>query len=289
MKILKLALTVAAFAAPLTAMAGPFIIDGTDADDHGFASGGQNKEGWLYIQRGLENIAAGSGLTRTQKTIAVLGSDSGQQAALAVQSAVSLSSALTGWTVVLLNDSQITDFFNNTGSGLKSTDASLIYMDSTANNVSGGLSGTEQAIIDGFATAINNFVGSGGGLFSHSQTYGWLSALIPGLTTVCCGASGIDLTAAGQAAFPGLSSADLSSGPYHNWFANTGQVPVLGTEQVTSNARAVILGGAGGSITNPTPTGPVPEAATWMMMIFGFGMAGTALRYQRRSTKVTYA
>ena len=35
--------------------------------------------------------------------------------------------------------------------------------------------------------------------------------------------------------------------------------------------------------------GAVPEAATWMMMIFGFGMAGSAMRYQRRSTKVSFA
>ena len=41
---------------------------------------------------------------------------------------------------------------------------------------------------------------------------------------------------------------------------------------------------------NVTPgTGAVPESATWMMMIFGFGMAGAAMRYQRRSTKVTFA
>lgn len=33
----------------------------------------------------------------------------------------------------------------------------------------------------------------------------------------------------------------------------------------------------------------VPEPGTWAMMIVGFGMVGGALRYRRRSTKVTFA
>jgi len=33
----------------------------------------------------------------------------------------------------------------------------------------------------------------------------------------------------------------------------------------------------------------VPEAATWAMMIAGFGMMGSAMRYRRRSAKVTFA
>ena len=34
---------------------------------------------------------------------------------------------------------------------------------------------------------------------------------------------------------------------------------------------------------------PVPEAATWGMMIAGFGMMGAAMRTRRRSTKVSFA
>lgn len=33
----------------------------------------------------------------------------------------------------------------------------------------------------------------------------------------------------------------------------------------------------------------VPEAATWAMMLIGFGMTGAALRYRRRSTTTIYA
>jgi hypothetical protein len=36
------------------------------------------------------------------------------------------------------------------------------------------------------------------------------------------------------------------------------------------------------------PNGAVPESATWMMMIVGFGLAGTAMRYRRRKTTVAF-
>ncbi len=34
---------------------------------------------------------------------------------------------------------------------------------------------------------------------------------------------------------------------------------------------------------------PVPEPATWAMMVIGFGAIGAAMRYRRRSVKITYA
>ncbi|MBD8546068.1 PEP-CTERM sorting domain-containing protein [Sphingomonas sp. CFBP 8760] len=34
---------------------------------------------------------------------------------------------------------------------------------------------------------------------------------------------------------------------------------------------------------------PVPEPATWAMMLVGFGMIGASTRYRRRSSKTTYA
>ena len=37
------------------------------------------------------------------------------------------------------------------------------------------------------------------------------------------------------------------------------------------------------------PTSAVPEPATWMMMLAGFGMVGAATRYRRRKTAVTFA
>jgi PEP-CTERM motif-containing protein len=37
------------------------------------------------------------------------------------------------------------------------------------------------------------------------------------------------------------------------------------------------------------PVGSVPEPSTWAMMLFGFGMAGGAMRFSRRKVKVNYA
>src|SRR2546422_11490763 len=39
-------------------MAGPVVIDGTDANDHGFSTNGVNADGWLYMQKVLENLAS---------------------------------------------------------------------------------------------------------------------------------------------------------------------------------------------------------------------------------------
>ena len=107
----------------------------------------------------------------------------------------------------------------------------MIYMDSADNNVLGGLNSTEQGIIDANAIGTNDMLGAGGGLFSQSQGYGWLSTLVSGLT-----------------------DADLSAGPYHNTFAGVGGISVLGVGAAGTSlsGSAVIMGGAGGTITQPT-------------------------------------
>lgn len=58
-----------------------------------------------------------------------------------------------------------------------------------------------------------------------------------------------------------------------------------GTVVINSGTNPNIYINAGGSLT----TGGVPEAATWAMMIVGFGLVGGAMRSSRRRTKVSYA
>lgn len=254
--------------------AGPYILAGTDADDHGFANASGNQDGWFFMQRSLENIGTGSGLTRGQKNIAVLGTDDGTYSFNAISSAFNLSSlASNGWTLTFLNgDVELQGFFDNTNAaGLNSNDASMLYIDS-GFNVSGGISSSEQTVLTVNATAIDNFLGSGGGLFSQSHTYGWLSALVPGLTTASEATTGLSLTSAGQLAFPGLTNADLSAGPYHNRFENYGAIPVLA---VGADGDAIILGGAGGSITDPDP---IPTPAPGGLALLGIALAGLGLR-----------
>ena len=57
----------------------------------------------------------------------------------------------------------------------------------------------------------------------------------------------------------------------------------LETQGTGGNARTRNVTGA------VTVTSPVPEPATWAMMLVGFGAVGAATRYRRRSTKIAYA
>ena len=58
-------------------------------------------------------------------------------------------------------------------------------------------------------------------------------------------------------------------------------------------ADSVVLNQQGFSnavlITPPGGTPPVPEPATWAMMLVGLGIVGGAIRYRRRTTTTTYA
>lgn len=147
-----------------------------------------------------------------------------------------------------------------------SINAAILMLDSSSQNVSGGLTSAEEAAITANAINLNSFLGAGGSLFSQANNYGFLSALAPGLVVSFIGNSGITLTAAGSAAFPGLTNQDLSAGPYHAEFRNVGAIPVLGTGP-TGN---IIIGASGGSITNPNPPSAVPEPAS--LALFGLGM-----------------
>jgi hypothetical protein len=156
--------------------------------------------------------------------------------------------------------------------------AAIIMLDS-GGNVGGGLTLAEQNALTANAANLNAFLGGGGALFSQSNSYGFLSALVPGLTTTFIGGSGITLTPAGNAAFPGLTNQDLSAGPYHNEFINVGSIPVLGT----AATGIVIIGASGGTITNPDPPTSVPEPMS--LALFGVGLAGLGMVRRRRTTQ----
>lgn len=264
---IKMVATLVATLTGSAVYAGPFILSGTDADDHGGVSGSTNDTGWLYMQKVLENLAPA--VTNGNTKVAVLGSTS--TAAAAAHSAFGLSSLSgSGWTEVDIATSDFASFFNNTGS-VKLSDFGIIMMDSGVN-VSGGVDGSA---FTPYANDINNFVGAGGGLFSQANGYQWLNALLPSVTVVDEFQTGIYLTPEGNAAFPSLTNADLSAGPYHNSFLGYSPIPVLGKSSVTNNV--VIIGGAGGSITNPDPVS-VSEPAT--LALLGLGL--TAIFAARR-------
>lgn len=287
-------------ASSLAAHAGPVIIDGTDANDHGSASGGANVSGWLYMQRALENLAANVSGTAA-KVVVDLGTTSGQ-ARNAINSAFNLSSLVaSGWTLQHVDSAASISAYLGT---LSTTNTGILYIP-TYNNSSGDLDSFEMAAINAQAASINNFVGGagnpllGGGLFSMGQTgvgaYGWLTTLIPGITFTDVGAGGIGtdvtLTAAGTTAFGGgLTNTDLAGAdPWHGYFGGSlGGLSVLGVANDQQRvSRNVILGGGAGTVigcglAGQPPCNNVPEPDTLpLVAIAGLALILSSLRKRR--------
>lgn len=257
-----------------SAMAGPFILAGTDADDHGSASATNNLEGWFFMQRAIENIAGG--VTNGNKKVTILGSTS--TAGNASNSAFSKSALVgAGWSVETVAVSDFATFFGS-GGGVNNT--GILMMDS-GFNVSGGVDGSSFVP---YANAINSFLGAGGGLFSQANGYQWLSALLPSITTEDFSNTGLSLTSAGQTAFPGLTNADLSAGPFHERFDNIGNLSVFAL-YTGDNTSKIIIGGGGGSITDPCANQQcdVPEPASGGLILAALGGVVLVTRLRRRA------
>jgi hypothetical protein len=270
MKLKKIAAGIAIGLLTASAYAGPFILAGTDADDHGSATAVANLDGWLFMQKGLENIAAN--VTNGKTTVAIMGSTS--TAATAANSAFGKSSIASTWNIQTIGLGGFADFFGGV-STININTVGILLMDSGISNVGGGVSGSNFVA---YASGINAFVGAGGGLFSQANGYQWLTALLPSVTTPSESTTGLSLTAAGNSNFPGLTNADLSAGPYHERFEGYGAIPVLATSNATGNA--IIIGGVAGSITNPGG-GTVPEPGS--LLLVGAGLLALLSGYKKRA------
>lgn len=275
MKMLVKAAVLAVSLVGGAAQAGPFILAGTDADDHGFANASGNQDGWLFMQSALQNLASSASLTTANRTVVALGSNT--SALTAAQSAFSFSSlaGLGGWTFVSVPDIAA---FSTAQFASTLASAGIVMLDS-GSQVGGGRTSAEESVLTANASALNSFVGAGGGLFSQAGTYGWLSALVPGLTVATRELTGLTLTPSGNGAFPGLNNSDLSSGPYHQNFTNLGSIPVLATG--LNGTLNVIIGAAGGSIINPDPISPVPEPETYALMLAGLAVIARMTRRRK--------
>lgn len=68
-----------------------------------------------------------------------------------------------------------------------------------------------------------------------------------------------------------------------------GLFTVTGTAGELFTGITLTSSGNSFEIDNLAVGGAVPESATWMMMIFGFGLTGTALRVRRQTTERSWA
>jgi hypothetical protein len=281
-----------------SAMAGPIIIAGTDADDHGHFDGTNNATGWSFMQKAFENI--GGAVTNGNNSIVCIGCN-GFTASAAYDSATGLSSLAGSWTFhSITTTADITNFFN--GSGARNVgNTGIIYMPTVENNVGGGISNAQLAIVNANGGILNSFVAGGGGLFTQEQAnsaigYGWLTTLLPGFTVMGDNNGGVwdstnlQLTAAGAAAFPGLTNTDISNAtPWHAYFRNYGSLQALALGDGDNKGGfndAVIIGGGAGTVLacgmQGQPPCAVPEPTS--LGLVAVGAIGFLMR-RRKSIK----
>lgn len=275
--------------------AGPVILGGDDLTDHGTRTGGitvsgQNNEGWLYIEKAVGNVLSGQTRAGTlTHDIVALGSTDSTALGGNAGAGIHFAALELGKSVLYLDGAAaINQFFADLIAGL--VNPGMLWFSGTgaANN----LDAAEGAALSAHAADINAFGASGGGIMGHGSgpvAYGWLSALLPGLTEVLsCNSSGATLTAAGQAAFPGLSNSDIdaNAGPCHSSFTgNFGGLTTLAFDGNDPGRSYIIGGGAGTVIQCGLPGQPacptnVPEPGSLSLALLA--VVGLGLQQLRR-------
>jgi len=252
------------------ALGGPVILGGDDLVCHGSVTGTTLNSGWLYIRKALENIKAN--VTRANDgTVAVLGAATSTARGSNAGGAYFYAAPQAGLMPQFFDGAAaINQFFVDLENGV--LNPAIIVTVGTgagAGPSAGELDASEGSALVANGTRIANFVNQGGGLLSHGTgrgtredpaelppAYGWLSALIPGITvSLGCDKTTLSLTADGMTAFPGLTNQNIGSGPCHdNFSGDLGGLNILAQDHVSGiPPRTIIIGGAAvslpGSIT----------------------------------------
>ena len=280
-------------------LAGPVILGGDDLTDHGNRTGGitlagQNNEGWLYIEKAVGNVLSSQTRAGTlTHDIVALGSSDSTALSSDAGASIHFAALELGKSVLYLNSAAaINQFFVDLTAGL--VNPGMLWFSGT--NAGNDLNSAEGAALTANASNINAFGASGGGIMAHGSgavAYGWLSALLPGLMEVgSCNSRGATLTAAGQAAFPGLGNSDIdnNAGPCHSSFTgNLGGLTTLAFDGSDPRLSYIIGGGAGTVIQCGQPGQPacannVPEPGSLpLALLAALGLVVPLLR--RRSAK----
>jgi hypothetical protein len=276
--------------------AGPVILGGDDLTDHGSRSGaGVNLEGWKYIELAVGNLLTNQTRAGTiTADIAAIGSSANPSfTASNAGGAIGSAADVLGKSVAYFDGvTAINQFFADLVSGV--INPRVIWLAGT--DATNDIDAAEGAAITANAAIINSFVAAGGGIMAHgfgSTAYGWLGALLPGLSiSGSCNSSGATLTAAGQAAFPSLNNNDIDSnaGPCHGSFIGNfgGLVPLA----LDGNRLPFIIGGGANTLIQcgepgqaecPPQNVPVPHT----IALLGIGLMG--ILASRRRGKVSAA
>jgi hypothetical protein len=243
---------------------GAVIIDGGDRDDHGSLDVGPdgfpgtaddvNRDGWLFIEQ-MMNFAMGGNLNNAANDVIAIGITAG-----GARNGFEAAANKLGFNFVYANGPAITSAVF--------TDYKLMYIPSTVNNTSGGISQGDNDLLAARKDDVKDFVNNGGSLVALTQesalvAYPWLELPLP-FEINGFGTGGISnplrKTQAAIDAGLTISDVELSRGdPYHNEFtgpllplAFNGLKPFVlddGPDGVVGNAddRVITLGLASGS------------------------------------------
>jgi uncharacterized repeat protein (TIGR01451 family) len=281
------------------AQAGPVIIDGTDANEHGAATvepdllkGGRNLRGWLYMQRALEALA-GQLPPDVERVLVVLGVSAGSIAREAIDSAFKKSSLYPAWGIEFQDGAQK---INAWLANISISNTGILYIP-TYNELDGDLKPDEMTAINNHGNEIAKFVkkagirDGGGALFAMAESgfdskgiksFKWIQRLIPEIDVIDLGDPGVDtsisLTDCGLAVLPGLPKEELAEAkPWHNYFeGHLGALVVLATASDGDGIeRNLILGGAVADLAIsesalPTPV-PLGSALTYKIQVTNNG------------------
>ena len=232
------------------AAGGPVVLDGTDSGLHGSASGGVPQGAWLYMQKGIEALYAAlpSGYAAADNgKIAVVGAADSTATSNNCGGAAHYIAATLGKTADFFEgEPAIAGLLTELAAGTNKYSVLWLVEEDWCSN---GMSNAEAAALTANSAAIAAHVNRGGALFAQSQSYGWLSALFPTLSSNSGSGSTPIFTTEGSALFGGIASSNIAN-PWHSYFTDsTGTLP-LGVLAYQSGTQAVIIGGA--SVTLPS-------------------------------------